>query len=276
MSSKKKNFARFGMAAKGAVYCIIGILTALAAFGQGGEQTGGKGALKYLAEQSYGQFLLIVLAVGLLGYVFWRFYQSFANPNGFEDNPKGYGKRVAFFISGLLYGGLAFYSFKLAFGGGGSGDSKSMTGSLMSGSNGDTIAIIIGIGMAIKAVYDLYRAYSGKFREEVEETGMDHKEQKLLINAGKFGHTARGVVIALMAFLTLRSGLSSGNDIGTQTDAFSFIQNEFGSFALGIVAIGLVGYGVYMFIKAKYPAISVASLRNNNSGGHGKKTIDLK
>ncbi|MCG9971683.1 DUF1206 domain-containing protein [Christiangramia crocea] len=274
MSNKKENFARFGMAAKGGVYCIIGVLTALAAFGQGGEQTGGKGALKYLAEQSYGQILLIIMGIGLLGYVFWRFYQSFANPNGFEDNAKGYGKRVAFFISGLLYGGLAFYSFKMAFGGG-SGDSKSMTGSLMSGPNGDTIAIIIGIGMAIKAIYDLYRAYSGKFREEVEETGMDHKEQKLLINAGKFGHTARGIVIALMAFLTLRSGLSSGNNIGTQTDAFSFIQNEFGSVALGIVAIGLVGYGVYMFIKAKYPAVSVASLRSKG-GSSAKKTIDLK
>ncbi|TBW29274.1 DUF1206 domain-containing protein [Gramella sp. KN1008] len=274
MSSKKKNFARFGMVAKGAVYSIIGVLTALAAFGQGGEQTGGKGALQYLAQQSYGQILLVLMGIGLLGYVFWRFYQSFANPKGLEDNAKGYAKRIAFFISGLIYGGLAFYSFKLAFGSG-SGDSKSMMGSLMSGSNGDTIAIIIGIGMAIKAIYDLYRAYSGKFREEVEEAGMDHKEQKLLINAGKFGHTARGIVIALMAFLTLRSGLSSGNNIGTQTDAFSFIQNEFGSVAMGIVAIGLVGYGVYMFIKAKHPAISVASLRGG-TGGPGKKTIDLK
>ncbi len=256
MSSKKKNFARFGMAAKGAVYCLIGVLTALAAFGQGGEQTGSKGALQYLAQQSYGQILLAVMGLGLLGYVFWRMYQVFANPKGLDDDTKGYAKRVAYFISGLLYGGLAFYSFKLAFGNS-SGGGKSMMGSLMSGSNGDTVAIIIGIGMAIKAIYDLYRAYSGKFKEEVEETGMDRKEQKALINAGKFGHTARGVVFGLMAYLTLKSGLSSGNDINTQTDAFSFIQNEFGSIALGIVAIGLVGYGVYMLIKAKYPSISV-------------------
>ncbi|MCB7480262.1 DUF1206 domain-containing protein [Christiangramia sediminis] len=258
--SKKKNFARFGMAAKGAVYSLIGVLTALAAFGQGGQQTGGKGALQYLAQQSYGQILLVILGIGLLGYVFWRMYQVFANPKGLDDDAKGYAKRVAYFISGLIYGGFAFYSLKLAFGSS-SGGSSSMMGSLMSGSNGDTIAIIIGIGMAIKAIYDLYRAYSNKFREEVEEAGMDRKEQKTLINAGKFGHTARGAVIGLMAYLTLKSGLSSGSKISTQTDAFSYIQNEFGSIVLGIVAIGFVGYGVYMFIKAKYPAISVASLR---------------
>lgn len=260
MSNKKENFARFGMAAKGAVYCLIGVLTALAAFGQGGQQTGGKGALQYLAQQSYGQILLVLMGIGLLGYVFWRMYQSFANPKGLDDDSKGYAKRVAYFISGLIYGGLAFYSFKLAFASS-SGSSGSMMGSLMSGSKGDTIAIIIGIGMAIKAIYDLYRAYSNKFREEVEEAGMDRKEQKALINAGKFGHTARGVVLGLMAYLTLKSGLSSGSNVSTQTDAFSYIQNEFGSIVLGIVALGFVGYGIYMLIKAKYPAISVASLR---------------
>ncbi|SDR76855.1 DUF1206 domain-containing protein [Gramella sp. MAR_2010_147] len=254
--SKKKNFARFGMAAKGAVYCLIGILTALAAFGQGGQQTGSKGALRYLAQQSYGQILLIILGVGLLGYVFWRMYQVFTNPKDLENNTKGYAKRVAYFISGLIYGGFAFYAFKLAFGGS-SGSSGSMMGSLMSGSNGKIVAIIIGVGMAIKAGYDLYRAYSNKFKEEIEQIGMNRKEQKLLVNAGKFGHTARGLVIGLMAYLTLNSGLSSGSDISTQTDAFSFIQNEFGSAILGIVAIGFIGYGVYMFIKAKYPATSI-------------------
>ncbi|MFV8225763.1 DUF1206 domain-containing protein [Christiangramia aquimixticola] len=257
MSSKKKNFARFGMAAKGAVYCLIGILTALAAFGQGGQKSGGKGALQYVAQQSYGQVLLVILGIGLLGYVFWRMYQVFANPKGFDDDLKGYGKRVAFFISGLIYGGFAYYSFKIAFGSS-SGGSSSLFGSLMSGSNGKTIAIVIGIGMAIKAIYDLYRAYSNKFREEVEEAGMDQKEQKLLINAGKFGHTARGIVIGFMAYLTLKSGMTQGNSIKTQTDAFTFIQNEFGSIVLGILAIGLVGYGVYMLIKAKHPSISVS------------------
>jgi len=260
MSNKKENFARFGMAAKGAVYCLIGVLTALAAFGQGGEKTGGKGAMQYIAQQSYGQILLIILGIGLLGYVFWRMYQVFANPKGLEDNAKGYAKRVAYFISGLIYGGFAFFALKLGIGSS-SGSSGSMMGSLMSGSNGNAIAVVIGIGMAVKAVYDLYRAYSNKFREEVEEAGMDRKEQKALINAGKFGHTARGLVIGLMAYLTLKSGLSSGNNISTQTDAFGYIQSEFGSIVLGIVALGFVGYGVYMLIKAKYPAISVADLK---------------
>lgn len=255
MASKKENFARFGMVAKGAVYAIIGVLTALAAFGQGGQKTGSKGALQYLAEQSYGQILLAIMGLGLIGYFFWRMYQVFGNPGQFDDDIKGIGKRIGFFISGLVYGGLAYYSLRLAFGGGSSsGGGSSLTSSITSN---DTLAIIVGIGLAIKAIYDLYRAYSGKYREEVEEAGMGPDERKVLVNAGKFGHTARGIVIAIMSYLTLKSGFGGGSGVGTQSDAFTYIENEFGSVVLGIVALGLVGYGVYMFIKAKYPSIVI-------------------
>lgn len=241
------------MLAKGAMYCLIGVLTALAAFGQGGQQTGSKGSIQYLAQQSYGQIMIIVLGIGLLGYVFWRMYQAFGNPGGLEEDAKGYAKRVAYFISGLIYGSLALYALLLAFSNN-SPDSNSGSG-MLSGSNADVIAWIVGIGLTIKAIYDLYRAYSGKFRKEVQETNMSRKEQKLLVNAGKFGHTARGIVLGLMAFLSLKSGAGSG--VPSQTDAFSYIRNEFGALVLGIIAVGFVGYGIFMFIQARYPSIAV-------------------
>lgn len=251
MPSKRKNLARLGMLAKGAVYSLIGLLTAMAAFGQGGQTTGSKGALQYVASLSYGKIMLLILGIGLLGYTFWRMYQAFGNPKNLSDDFKGYAKRIAYFISGLVYGFLSVYAFKLGVGkSAGSGGSGFMGGS-------DLFAIIIGIGIAIKAIYDLYRAYSGKFREEVEEIEMSREEQKVLLNAGKFGHTARGLVLGLMAFLTLKSGFGS-KGVSTQTDAFSYIQSEYGSFVLGVIAIGLVFYGVYMFIQAKYPSISVS------------------
>ena len=86
---------------------------------------------------------------------------------------------------------------------------------------------------------------------------MSPEEQKVLINAGKFGHTARGVVLALMAYLTLKSGFGGGS-VNTQKDAFSYIESEYGSLVLGIIAVGLVCYGIYMFVQAKYPSISIS------------------
>lgn len=250
MDSKSKLIGRVGMIAKGVVYSLIGILTAISAFGQGGQEKGSRGALAYLANQSYGQIMLTVLGLGLAAYVFYRMYQSFGDHDHFGGGTKEYAKRAAYFISGLIYAALAYYALTLAFP---SGSTDKAPGG--GGGYPDALIILIGVGIAIKAVYDLYRAYSKKFREDIKEMEMSPSEQEVLLKAGRFGHTSRGIVLALMAFITFSSGLSSGAKIGRQTDAFQFIKNEFGSPVLGLIALGLVGYGVYMFIKAKYPAM---------------------
>src|SRR5687768_13672907 len=64
--------ARFGYAAKGAVYIIIGALAALAAFNIGGRTTDTRGALVEILYQPYGKYLLAAVAVGLFGYSLWR------------------------------------------------------------------------------------------------------------------------------------------------------------------------------------------------------------
>lgn len=248
--------ARAGMIAKGAVYSLIGILTALAAFGQGGQESGSTESIDFLSRQSFGQVLIVILGVGLASYAFWRLYEAVANPRDLKKDFKGYAKRVGYFISGLIYAGLSVYGVFPAFqNNSGSGSTFSK---VMSRSDSDIIALLITLGLIIKGFFDLYRAYSGDFRKEVEETRMSRKEQKLLINAGKFGHTARGIVLGLMAFLTLRTGVSSTDKITLQTDAFRYIREEFGGIVLGFIALGFFCYGIYMFIQARYPALAVS------------------
>ena len=48
VSAWVKGLARFGYAAKGVVYAIIGVLAAQAAFGGGGQTTGSRGRYKRL------------------------------------------------------------------------------------------------------------------------------------------------------------------------------------------------------------------------------------
>lgn len=107
MDSKKETLSRIGMLSKGIVYLLIGILTALTAFGQGGNKTSGKGALEFLAQQSYGQILLVIIGLGLFGYLFFRLYQAIADLKNHGDDVKGYVMRGSYVISGLVYGSLA-------------------------------------------------------------------------------------------------------------------------------------------------------------------------
>ena len=72
--------ARFGFAAQGVVYIIIGSLAALAAFCHGGRTTGSHGALVEILLQPYGQIMLGVIAFGFLGYTLWRLTQAIEDP----------------------------------------------------------------------------------------------------------------------------------------------------------------------------------------------------
>lgn len=65
-------FARAGFVARALIYGIIGVLAVKLALGAGGKTTNQQGALKTIAHQPFGKLLLILVAVGVAGYAFWR------------------------------------------------------------------------------------------------------------------------------------------------------------------------------------------------------------
>src|SRR6056297_1289456 len=107
MDSKIKKMARTGFVAKGVVYGITGVLTFMAAFNMGGQKAGRLQVLEFLDKQTFGNILLILMGIGLACYATWRFIQSVSDPENIGDDTKGKAKRTAFFLSGLLYLGLA-------------------------------------------------------------------------------------------------------------------------------------------------------------------------
>jgi len=257
MSSKKETVTRLGIAAKGIIYLLIGVLTALAAFGQGGSKTGGKDALQFLSEQAYGKILLIAVGLGLLGYLFYRFYMAFANLKNHNDDIKGYVMRASYLVSGLIYGFLGFTALKLAIGNSSKNSDSSFVAKILNSEYGSYIAIIVALILIGKAIYEFYMAYSEKFKKEVQHANIDYKAQKVLLNSGKIGFTARGIVAGILAYLFFKAGMQNSTDTIDRTDAFNFLQAEFGSLVLGLVAIGVACYGVFMLIKSKYPSINL-------------------
>jgi Domain of Unknown Function (DUF1206) len=80
---------RLGYAVKGVVYLIIGGLAAELAVGHGGKATDQRGAMQAIAAQPFGKFLLIVVAIGLLGYALWSFIQRAFDLDGKGRDAKG-------------------------------------------------------------------------------------------------------------------------------------------------------------------------------------------
>src|SRR5215218_807773 len=92
-----ERLARFGYAARGVVYALIGLLAIQAAFFRSGgrgsieEQASPQGALQRIAEQS--RLLLVLVAIGLAGYALWRFVQGGLDTENKGSDPKGLASR---------------------------------------------------------------------------------------------------------------------------------------------------------------------------------------
>jgi len=255
-----ENFARFGIVAKGVVYCLIGILTAMAAFGLRGKKAGKSDAFNLIYDQPFGKILLIIVALGLLGYVTWRFFQAFRDIDHKGNDTKAKFIRAGYAISAVIYLGLAFYAAKLAFmgpGGSGGGDSQQfIVSKILSYPAGEWIIGITGLITIGNAIRQIYKGASKKFMKNVQFLGSTHSDA--YEKAGIAGYVARGVVLIIIGYFFLRGALhSNSKEIADTKDAFGFIENTFGSFLMGVIALGLVCYGIFMFVKARYQKIDL-------------------
>ena len=249
------------MGAKGVVYLILGTLTAMTAFNEGGQKAGQSDALKFIYSQPFGQVLLGLLAVGLIGYVVWRFVQAFRDPENEGDDKKGIAKRIGYGVSGLLYAFLAFEAIRMLVqsgsSGSGGGGNKQVVSMLLEQPFGQILVGIVAVALFAKAVSAIYKAWTGKFMEEINAGQLDQKVKRVIKNTGTAGLAARGVVVGIIGFLFMKAAVqANASQAGGTEGAFSFIQSSsYGSILLGIIAIGLACYGVFMLVKARYKAL---------------------
>jgi hypothetical protein len=109
-------------------------------------------------------------------------------------------------------------------------------------------AILIGIG-----IYQIWYGLSEKYRKHVEGAG--HMEgRKALLTAGKIGYVARGIVWLLIGWLFAKAALhSNAAEAGDSSKAFAFLHDtSYGSYLLGAVGVGLICYGAFSFVRARF------------------------
>lgn len=251
-----KAVARVGLAAKGIVYAIIGILAFQTAIGSGGQTTGAKGAIQQIAQQSFGQILLIIMGVGLICYTIWKFLQAALDPDHKGSDKKGTVERIAWVVSGISYGVLAVYAFSISSGGGGSGGggSQEYTAKLMSHSYGEWIVGLIGLILIGAGIFQVVKGYKEDFKEKMNFSQMSEKEKSVALKAGKFGYISRGIVFVIVGIFFIQAALSHNpNQAGGLDKALQEIASQsYGAILLGLVAVGLIAYAVYSFVLARY------------------------
>lgn len=257
-----EKLARMGYGAKGIVYLIIGGIAARAAFGSGERVEGSRGALRTILEQPFGKLLLGLVALGLAGYALWRFVQAGLDPEHKGTDGGGVAKRAGYAISGVIHAGLALAALRMVAGrGGGGGDrTDDWTATLMRQPMGRWLVAAVGLGIIGYGLYALYRAYAVKLSKQLDLSRMSPTAREWAVRSGRAGIAARGVVFAVMGFFLLLAALRSNPAEARGLDgALRALQEQaYGPWLLGLVALGLVGYGIYQLVEARYRRIQPA------------------
>jgi len=256
-----ERFARFGYAAKGFVYILVGIFAVLAAVGKGNGTTDTHGALADLLTRPFGKTILVLVAAGLLGHAVWRFVQAIKDAEGKGSDGKGMLTRALQFLSGLIHGGLAIEAARLSQGlrQGPGGDSRAQdwTAWLMSQPFGKWLAIAAGLGIAAYALWEFYRAYKLKFMERIRRDEMSESTINGVRIIGRLGHAARGVVLLIIGgFVTLAAWHSNPSEARGMGGALQVLQQQaYGPILIGVVGAGLLAYGLFQFVNARFRTI---------------------
>lgn len=114
---------------------------------------------------------------------------------------------------------------------------------------------IIAVVVFISGFYQVYKGATKKFMKRISLIGSGYTE--FFKKAGMIGYISRGVVLAIIGYFIFRAAINLDPQSIQSTDGvFGFLRNRFGVLLMFVVAVGLIGYGVFMFVKARHEKFS--------------------
>src|SRR4051794_32247506 len=252
-SDALKALARFGFVSYGVMHGLLAWLALQIAFGHPPQEGDQSGAFQFLAQETFGKVLLVLIAIGLIALTLWQ-VASAAVGHTDEEGKRRMAERAFSGARAIIYGVLAYQAVKTIAGAGGSSAQKQQnaTGGLLSSTGGAWLVgiiglVILGFGIGM-AVYGIMAKFERKL------TGMDQKTRHTVRLLGRVGYTAKGAAFAIVgvlfvwAAITRDSSKSRGLDQALRTLA----DQPLGPWLLGLVALGFLAFGVFCGFQARY------------------------
>jgi hypothetical protein len=238
-------------------------MAAQLAFGvAGGTATDQRGAIQTISDLPYGKFLLAVVGIGLFGFALWSFIQAWFDTEGKGNDTKGILGRIGYAAVGASYAFLGISTFQFVMGSGSNVKSSTTntqdwTAFLLKQSFGQPLVVLLGLLVLAVAGYLFYKAYSARFQSRLNLTGVRAQLKRWAINLGRSGYAALGVVFTLVAIFLIVAALqhNASKAIGLDGALRELARQPFGPVLLAVVALGLVAYGAYSFVEARYRRI---------------------
>jgi amino acid transporter len=249
---------RAGLVAYGVVHLLVGWLALQLALGDHEGSPSGTGAMRQLAEQLFGAALLWAVGVGMVVLMLWRLLDAVLGHRE-EDGVTGWGKRLVDVIEAAVYGAIGVLAITTATGSGSpGGGTDSTTKRLMDLPAGQWLVVLVGLVILGVGGNHVRLGWTEDFREEISAAGATGRTGTAYVWLGKAGYAAKGVALGIVGVLFAYAGIthepqkSGGLDQALRT----VLEQPFGRFLLGTIAVGIICFGLFCFARARHLARS--------------------
>lgn len=251
-STALRVLARLGFAVNGLVHILIGALAVGIATGGGSTDADQSGAFRQLASTPGGVFLLWSVVIGMFALGLWLLISAFLMPGG--DSKRRWARRGAEAAKGVTYIALGATAVPFALGGStsSSGSTSSLSGMLMSSPAGVVVLIVVGLAVVAVGVYFVRKGITQKF---VDDISLPREPvRKVVLALGASGYVAKGIAIGIAGILVVVAAVTHDPSKSTGLDGAltSLAALPFGVIILIVIAIGLIAYGLYCFVRSRF------------------------
>jgi hypothetical protein len=261
-SDTLEHLARVGLLAYGVVHLLVAWLAIqLAWFGLSGESADQSGAMAALAETTFGTPLLWIIAVGLVALAAWQAAEVFRWRWGWSATGKtrwkALRKSANALVKAVIYITLAVLAIRFATGSGQSSSSSQQetaagvfgwpAGQWLVGAAG---VVLIGVG-----AWHVRKGMNKHFLKEIDTTQASPRALRLVTRLGQIGFPGKGIALAgvgallIWAAVTFDPSKARGLDGALRT----ILDLPFGKILLTLVALGIAAFGLFCFVRARYP-----------------------
>lgn len=249
--------ARLGYGVKGIIYITMGFIAFRSALGKSSNPADQLGAIATFAKLPYAQILLWVILIGLISYSLWSLIRAFLDPFHKGKDLKGLLARGGYLLSAVTYASFVLPTYQLITGarrGAGSNQTAQLVIKVMSMPWGRFLVGAIGVAAVAAGLYQIYMGITLNFEKQFKPYALTPEQLRIAKQLGRFGTIARGVVFALVGYFLFlaayyaRPGQAQGFD-----GALRFLAKQpYGLWLLGIVAAGLIAFGIYSLMSAAW------------------------
>ena len=248
--------ARAGFAVSGLLHLLVGFVAIQLALGKAGKAgpADQAGAVAQLAAQPQGLLLLWAGFAACVALALWQTSNAVFDYGGLEAKKKvgrklsAAGKAVVFAVIALTFAASASGNSQT-----GGQSTSDFTVSIIKAPGGAFLLIAIGAAVAVVGLVFVVLGVKGSFKKDLRlpPSGI---ARSVVTGLGVVGYIAEGVALFLVGLLFIISTVNANPQESTGLDGGlkALREQPYGVYMLSAVGAGLICYGLYLMVKAKF------------------------